>query len=165
MKIKRLMSLGSAVLVSLSSLLVINLGHAFAATKTWTGTAGDHKFSTGGNWTGGVAPSSGDALVFNGTGVTDIVPNNDMVGASFASIAFQGLDTSFTISGNSFTLTGGITDTTTCDMQCSLNVIASPVVISGSQSIASSGNGILISGAVSGSGNITKTGTGYLYLE
>ena len=34
-------------------------------TRTWTGAAGDGKMSTGGNWSGGIAPVSGDRAVFN----------------------------------------------------------------------------------------------------
>jgi fibronectin-binding autotransporter adhesin len=79
MKIKRLLSFGSALVLSLSSLLFINLGHAFAAVKTWSGTAGDGKLATAGNWTGGVAPVTGDSITFpKNTGSSDVVLINDL---------------------------------------------------------------------------------------
>lgn len=46
--------------------------HATGGTATWTGTAGDNKFSTAGNWEDDTLPVNGDVLVFNqsGAGVT-----------------------------------------------------------------------------------------------
>lgn len=97
MKIKRLMSFGSALLVSLSSLFIIATPHAFAATKTWTGGAGDHKFSTGGNWSGGSAPVAGDALSFDtwvgpatGSSSNNIDLVNDLSSTIFGGIATSG---------------------------------------------------------------------------
>ncbi len=59
MKFKRLGVMGSALILSISSLLTIGLattmGTAFAAapyTCTWTGAGGNNNFSTAGNWSG-----------------------------------------------------------------------------------------------------------------
>ena len=103
----------SALVLSLSSLGLFIAPHAFAAAKTWTGTAGDHKFNTAGNWSPSGAPSNGDTLDFPND-VTDLAPDNDIVGLSVAGITFSGAGTSggFTITGNDLTLTGDITDTT-----------------------------------------------------
>jgi hypothetical protein len=38
------------------------------STITWNGNGADNNFSTPGNWVGGVAPVSGDNVVFDGTG-------------------------------------------------------------------------------------------------
>src|SRR4051794_39711030 len=124
MKIKRLMSLGSAIILSLSSLLTFAapmVAHAASGsdTCTWTGTT-DSKFSTVTNWSGcsSAAPVAGDALVFPyGTGVTNKVLTNDLTaGTSFASITFTGTaaggENYYTLGGASIALTGGITDNT-----------------------------------------------------
>lgn len=149
------------VFVSVLSVLLLFGGKAFAATKTWTGTAGDHKFSTGANW-GGSAPSNGDDLVFPNS-VSDLNPENDQSSASFASITFSGSGgDGFSITGNAFTLTGNITISAS---QAIYTYIDTPITLSGDKSININEDYILaLAGDISGSGNITKSGTGYLYL-
>jgi hypothetical protein len=41
------------------------------ATVTWTGGAGDNNWNTGGNWSGGSAPSATDDVIFN-TGASSV---------------------------------------------------------------------------------------------
>ena len=128
MKIRNLLRVSAATFVSLSSLLTINLGIAHAAAVTWTGTSGDHKFSTAGNWSGNAVPNNGDALTFP-EAATDKTPNNDLTNASFALIQFSGgtvSTTGYTITGNPLTL-GNINDgSTTADGNTlNLNVTAS----------------------------------------
>ena len=58
---------------------------AFAATYTWTDGAGDHLFSTPGNWQGGVAPTAAtpaDTLAFTTGGVA----TNDIAGLTIGDI-------------------------------------------------------------------------------
>jgi fibronectin-binding autotransporter adhesin len=96
MKLKRLISFGSALVLSFSSLLFINLGHAFAATITWSGTAGDGKLATAGNWVGGVAPVTGDSLTFpKNAGTSDITLTNDLS----TSVCINGITTQANDSG------------------------------------------------------------------
>lgn len=145
------------------AVIALNPSPALAATKTWTGTSGDHKFNTAGNWSPSGAPSNGDDLVFPNT-VTDKSPDNDIVGLSVAGITFSGNGSSgYTVTGNSFTSTAGITFTTT--VNSTITTIAAPIVLSGTQTInVNSLSSLYISGAVSGSGNLTKAGTGLLGL-
>lgn len=161
MKIKRLMSFVTALLLSLSSLLFI-APKAFASTVTWTGTAGDHLFSTGGNWSGNNAPVNGDDLVFP-TGVTDYTPNNDISSLSIGNITFNGgaAQQGYNITGNPITLTGGITSS--IGGSSGTDHLPS-LVISGTQTIATGINSVSLDGALSGSGDLTKTGTGSVFL-
>ncbi len=94
MKHKLLLIISSFV-ATIATVLALSGGHAFAATVTWTGTAGDNKFSTGGNWQGGVAPTNGDTLVFPGDkGQSSVgIIDNDIDNLSVAGITFSG-DTS-----------------------------------------------------------------------
>src|SRR5262245_52044703 len=63
------------------------------ANFTWTGTGANTKFSTGGNWMSGTAPTGSptDDLVFPVIAASaSKAPNNDLTGATFNSITFQG---------------------------------------------------------------------------
>jgi autotransporter-associated beta strand protein len=88
------------------------------AIQIWTGAAaGNPNWSAGANWASGVAPSSGDALIFP-TSAAQTLTNNDLPsGTSFASLTFLGpnatpsntsIQAGYSISGNSFTVVGGI---------------------------------------------------------
>lgn len=46
--------------------IAVGCGSAWAATLTWTGEAGDGKWSTPGNWSPVQAPAKGDSVVFSG---------------------------------------------------------------------------------------------------
>lgn len=50
----------------LAAAVVAGCGSAAAATLTWTGEAGDGKWSTPGNWSPVQAPAKGDSVVFSG---------------------------------------------------------------------------------------------------
>ena len=64
--------------------------------------------------TGGTSsPASGDALYFGTETTGTVTPNNDLTGVSFAGITFNSGASAFTIGGNTFTLTGGITNNST----------------------------------------------------
>ena len=64
---------------------VLAAGLCSAATNNWTGTAGDMKWSTSGNWSATAAPTNTDDVVFNvdGAGSTAGVVDN-IVDGSFA---------------------------------------------------------------------------------
>ena len=82
---------------------------ASAATKSWTGAV-NNLWSVGGNWSGGVAPVSGDALEFpSGAPQTTIV--NDLSGLTIDTITFTSffVGPPYHVSGNAITLTNGMT--------------------------------------------------------
>lgn len=57
------------------------------AIKTWTGAGADNNWTTGGNWSGGTAPTTGavDDIVFDG-----VAPNgNKIVCLTQCSMLFQ----------------------------------------------------------------------------
>lgn len=112
MKTKRFISFGSAVLLSLGSLLAINLGHAFAATITWTGGGVDGNWSTAANWQGGVAPTNGDSVVIDNAATFTNGSTDDIVGLSLANITFINNAAGGTVSivlGQNLTVTTAIT--------------------------------------------------------
>lgn len=156
-----------------------------ADTHTWDGGGADNNMSTAANWVGDVPPAFGDALVFEGS--TRTTPVNDFYdGISFASITFSAGSSDFTVSGNRINLTGGASaiqgNHTSGTMTLSLDVdytTSAPTITQASGgNLTMSGNGqkngwlltfnsagtITFSGILSGSGGVTKNGSGSLYL-
>ena len=72
-------SVGSLVRrVALWSLCAGFICEAQAQTRTWTGGGEDNLASTAGNWSGGVAPAAGDAIVLDGNTAANADANKDM---------------------------------------------------------------------------------------
>jgi len=151
MKLKRLGSLGSALVLSFSALLSVTFaGTAFAAapyTCTWTG-ATNNNFNTAGNWTGcnsaAPQPGDGDNLVFSTTSLSaSQTLTNDITGLTLGSMTFSGSNISFgfTVTGNALTITGGITQS--AYMYTELNL---DMTLGASQTFAISNSSNLIIG-------------------
>ncbi len=123
------------------------------------GSTADSKWTTPENWVGDVAPQAGDDLQFAGTQRTT-TQNDFTAGTSFHSIEFAA--SSFSLTGNSITLTGGImVDNGVVDSVVGLNA-----ALSGSITVnIVSGDSSFITGVLSGStGSLTKTGNGWINL-
>lgn len=191
---KRIKLFLSALTLSMSSLLLLAAPHAFAATRTWDGGGSDNNMTTAANWSGDVAPSAGDDLVFP-SGVTDRTITNDFTAAtSFNSITFNGAavaDSNYTLTGNSITLVAGITHSMTTSGVNITQTIDLNMILDGNQTFATTGPiGALdiggninlgsntltfnvgdvysnIDGVISGTGGLTQTtsGEGILILR
>lgn len=100
----------SSVALSLSSLFVLVSPVAHAANVAWDGEGADNNFSTAANWAGDVVPVDGDVLSFIATGMSaDEILNNDLTNFNLGGITITGSSSwSYIISGNPFTLSGGI---------------------------------------------------------
>lgn len=123
---------------------------ASAADKVWTNGTGDGKWSTKGNWSDNAAPTVSDA------GYTITVSDtsaNDIAGLHPTSLILTGAS-AVNVSGQSLTITGGVTFNATADSTLSL-----PIVLSGSgrqQFGGSSTKTLTLSGVVSGEGGIEQ---------
>ncbi len=87
-----------------------------AATRIWNGGGADDNWSSPNNW-GGIAPVTGDSLVFNGT--TRQNNNNDISGLSVPWVTFN--NGGFTLNGNEFFNNTGFTNAS------GINTIAGPL--------------------------------------
>jgi hypothetical protein len=147
MKIKKLLRLGPAFALSLSSLLIIAVPAAQATPVncTWAYSGGgNNNFSHSGNWQNcnGGAPTGGgnEELVFPVTAGVLPSANNDLSGASFLDITFTGgpsANDGYVITGNALSV-GNITD----------------------QSSTSNGNELALNLSLIGSSQVAFTGTG-----
>ena len=112
MKIKKLIILSALLSVG----ILMRGGNVFAATKTWIGTtctaSSDCNWSTTGNWQGGVAPTTGDDVVINGSTTVKSTTTQDITSLSIASLTTSGFDPITTGNGSvSLNNTAGLTVT------------------------------------------------------
>lgn len=141
----------STTLIFLFAVIIAQFSHVqftyAVTTDTWTGTAGDNKFSTVSNWSGGAAPVAGDSLVFNVASLSSATTlNNDITNLSVAGITFSGHSTpyyTYTISGNPITLNGPVLNTSTGGSSNSVlsNLIDTNVILGSNVTIDSTGIG------------------------
>lgn len=144
----------------LLTLVLPSVAHAATYTCTWTG-ATSSSFTDATNWSGcnGSSPQTADTnnLVF------PLAVTNDTLtipaGYTFNTITFNGSGSGYNFGGSSFTLAGGVTDTSS-----SSNVFSNNIVLSGINTFDIS-SGLMLSGVVSGTGSVVKAGTGYVQMD
>ena len=159
---------------------------SFGAVKVWDGGGTNNNWTTAANWDSDIAPSSGDDLVFDG--VVRTSPVNDFpANTSFNSITFNLNCGAFSITGNSIYLTGGVSAITTNHTTLTVSIANNIVFTTSNPSITTTAGGTFnlsgtlshdgltltfvgngsstISQIISGTGALTKSGTGTLILS
>lgn len=137
----------------------------------WTG-ATNNLMSVNGNWQGGVAPVSGDILVFADANVTGSFAAENNIGAYTLSSTGTALtiESGFTISpmmmSDAFIVSGsGATINLAAGTNTTPSTISTPFTLNGTATIIGSANYIpSISGAITGTGGLTLT-TGSIILS
>lgn len=126
------------------------------APFVWVGF--DARWSWNLNWVGNVAPVPGSDLVFNALLANHQTLNDLPPGISFRSITFGGPD--YSVAGNSFVLTGSITNSGQTFISADFMASGRPLILS----VADSSR-LELQGNVTGAANWIKAGRGTLRLS
>lgn len=134
-------------------------------TCTWNGSV-DNQFSTPGNWSGCTSPNipeNGDHILFDNTGAgSTISANNNFAALRVGNIRFQGSSAyNFVISGNNIDAYG-IFKTGTGIATVSTSLVAS---VDDLYTEVDNGGSLVLSGVISGPGNVEQGGLGTLTLS
>jgi len=182
MSIKPITNLPSGLWLVL--ILLLGITHtSFAATRTWTGgSSSSSDWGYYANWQNGNIPQEGDDIVFP-SGVSRLTNRNTFIGRTFHSIRFTG--TGYKITGNKISLSNGIiadTSNTSNTLELAIDLTAnqrfscnngggSKLFVNGSlnlnnYTLQTWGVGEKhLGGIISGSGGITKAGSGPLIFS
>lgn len=140
------------------ALLVLAVPRTGFAQTTWSTAPVDGQATNDANWQGGAAPSDGTSWAFANSSIVAVT--NGFAGYSIGGLTFATNTGAYAISGNSFTLTGGITNAGVTGV-----TVSNAMTVNGSASIAAAPGRINLSGVVSGSGSLVKLGAGSLFLN
>ena len=113
------------------------------------------------NWSGDAAPYVGIALQFGALNGGSTTNNNDFAaGTQFSGIAFTSAAPSYTLQGNAINLAGPLQNSSSFSQTVGLNI----ALAAGGGTLDSGTAGLTVSGAISGSGSLTKISAGALIL-
>jgi fibronectin-binding autotransporter adhesin len=145
---------------SLLALCLLASIPAFAASHVWTGAA-DDRFSNAANWIGG-SPAGDASASISFPASSRTTAANDLNGLTVQSIDFSA--GGFTVSGNPITVAA---NGTVIDTSLATNTIACGLVLTGNMAVTVTGsiydhNGLVLSGAIAGSGGVSLGGGGHL---
>lgn len=128
-----------------------------ANSVTWSATPTSKLWSLTSNWTENAIPSSPAIITFKNT--SDSLVNNDLTGLVVSRILFDTDANSDSISGNSITMGYNIVNNST-----NSQIINTPLVLNNDLTVNVNTQNIILHGEISGTGGLTRVGTGTLYV-
>ncbi|MEI8195203.1 MAG: autotransporter-associated beta strand repeat-containing protein, partial [Phycisphaerae bacterium] len=150
---------GSWILAAAIAATTVSFAGA-ASPSIWNGGGGNNNWNNSANWSSNIpVPSTTYDLQFAGT-IQPSTNNNFTAASNFRNLTFNAGAGTFTLAGNSITLNGNITNSSTNLQTISLAIANNGVTTDYN---AASGN-ITVSGAITGNGGLIKDGTGTLTL-
>ena len=133
-------------------------GNPGTISSTWGSEPAGNGFNTAANWVENAVPVSPAVLTFKNTGTSAI--SNDVTGLTASRIMFAEDAVNYTIGGNSINLKSDLINNSTQNQTLSL-----PIVLDGQLNVNSKNNSLELSGIVSGTGSLLKTGTSALIMS
>lgn len=131
-----------------------------AGTYTWETNADTDSFNLAGNWNESAVPASPAILAF-AAAIEDTVITNDLTGLQVSRIDFLPGANAYTINGNSLVLKNDLVNSSANDQ-----TLNTPIILTDALQVNTiTSNRITVSGPISGTGSLMKTGPGYLYLS
>lgn len=169
MKTRKLLAIGACLcggFLVLAVVAIINAPSASAATVVWDGGGGDNDMTTGANWVGDSAPSEGDDLEFPVTAAKQTINNDFTAGTAFNTmyVSGSGSTSAYSFSGNAIEITESVYDFTPSTVGGSLTLGLDIALNEAAIGMTAGSVRINITGDLSGSGSIFKSGTGVLAL-
>jgi hypothetical protein len=144
-----------------SAILLAGLIPALAAAQTWTGGGADYNWSTGANWSGGVAPPSSSTTIVTftfppgaGSPVVDAPWTVNRLDFPSGSYQINGQPVTFDGAGAGITAGGG-----------TFSILNHPIVLAAPALITGSGGFEIINGPISGPGSLTVGGNNTVILS
>ncbi|MGB0154731.1 MAG: autotransporter-associated beta strand repeat-containing protein [Verrucomicrobiales bacterium] len=147
------------------------VGLSLEAQITWDGGGGDDNWTTGDNWAGNVAPSGGNSLIFTGniqTASTNTLANGSIIdGIQFTNDgSTSAASGEFVLSGNSVTLSSGITTTAVVPANTTLtDIVNFDIILNGNRTFTANGNAanntehnLILNGDISGAFQLLTAG-------
>jgi hypothetical protein len=123
--------------------------------EIWSGGGVDSQWSTGGNWTAGLAPVAGDTATFAGSSHTTPVMESPY---TLSALTFNSTAATFNLTGtgNTLTMTGGITNNSVNTETVGVPItLASPT---GVLTINSAAGALIFNNSIGGSGGVNSAG-------
>ncbi len=165
----------------LAALVGLISTQSYAATRTWDGSSSAY-WNTAANWAENAVPTDGDSLVFPAGPTRLTTTNNTSSLRRFNSITIYGTD--YYLRGNSLTLSNGITATYAagraawvqmdialantqlieCTTSNSILYVTGDIALGANRLLADATGNMLFGGAISGTGGISKYGSGILRI-
>ena len=128
----------------------------------WSGNGGDHVWSDGTNWNGTAGPIANISLTFDGAGGTSTndFPSDPSNPITFSGLTFDSTASSFTLQGNSITLTGDIVNNSSSPQTINL-----PITLGSDPNFNAASGDLLVGGNISGNEGIVVEGSGNVVLS
>jgi len=148
-------SKGSTLESAISSEVFGNPG---TSSFTWGGSPATNVFNTAANWVENLVPTNPSILTFKNTETSAV--SNDITGLVTSRIMFADNAASYAIGGNSINLKSDLINNSTQNQ-----IISLPIVLDSQLNVNAKSNSVELSGVVSGTGSLLKTGTSALVMS
>jgi len=129
-----------------------------ASTRTWSPTPVATNLNLAANWVENSLPVNPAILTFSAA--SDTILTNDITGLVASKILFEVDANSYTISGNSITLKNDLVNNSSIKQ-----TISTPLVLNSPLNVNTNTEDIYLSGLISGTGSLLKTGGRLLFIS